>query len=72
VSAPAAERLLNEAADRLRGLMRGGGWASVLEDALAAERRVLVERVRVRLDLASFAYYSGDDVLAILDEEAQR
>jgi len=65
----------NEAAERLRTYLKQAFHTREFEDgaldqALAAERRATVERIRARLDAANFDPRSG--VYDILDEEAAR
>ncbi len=71
----------NEAAERLRTEWTGPGWTDVirkptldhmLNEALAAERRATVERIRERVakEAHSPNCEYGSDIAAILDEEA--
>jgi len=66
----------NEAAERLHHLVICEAGTSsaeagkVITEALAAERRATVERIRARLINADYPDYGG--ILAILDEEAAR
>ena len=64
----------NEAAARLRDVLRGGGdpisAQTLLDRALAAERRATVERIRERLDEVD--WMKPRTLRAILDEEAAR
>ena len=71
----------NDAAERLRDVLRGGGdpisAQTLLDRALAAERRATVERIRATLldmgwDLRADPTELANNVSAILDEKAAR
>jgi len=69
----------NEAAERLRSRFWEDDEDSLLDEALAAERRATVERIRARVeagppgwDWRDLGAVSKDWVVAILDEEAAR
>jgi hypothetical protein len=77
----------NEAAERLRlfvyananrdGMNDEAGWMKDIDEALAAERRATVERIRERLKEAMRPYGKIDDlyrdeILEIVDQEAVR
>jgi hypothetical protein len=79
--------MTNEAAERLRDTLTEDGWGTgsvamnLIDDALAAERRATVERIRTALrpefvvdDISdeSLWYYDKDKTDAILDAEADR
>ena len=68
----------NEAAERLREHLSNlttervysVAWLDALDEALAAERRATVERIRAALNAVHLIL--RDDLSAILDEEAAR
>jgi hypothetical protein len=72
----------NEAAERLHhlviteaGEIRSEAVGKIIREALAAERRATVERIRERLTIVEFSDGDGyivDDTQAILDDEATR
>jgi hypothetical protein len=83
----AEDPVTNESAERLREWIHthadymfredGPPAKAMLDEALAAERRATVERVRAVLDEAMQPYGAIDDafkpeILAILDAEAKR